>query len=152
MMLFCPDPVPTTSSCTNYIHGLQAMCFLTALWSYSLLILRRFTSFDSLWSFVYLRWPVLFSSLESMQPVSPSGYYTLHLFLQTLHLHMTLSYTMLSLDYLSEYSFVSYFEPNHAFLSEIVLICGIDAMLLSTRRHLVITLHSFHLGITPMMP
>lgn len=53
-MHFCPDPVPATSGCTNYIHSLLPMCFPSTLWSYSLLMHTHFTSFGSSWWSVYL--------------------------------------------------------------------------------------------------
>ncbi len=72
--------------------------------------------FLRLWSSVYLL-ACSFSSLETN-----SGYYMLSLSPDSTSAYDPLAH----LDYLSQYSFVSYFEPSHAFLSEIVLICGSD--------------------------
>lgn len=92
-MHFCPDPVPASSGCTNYIHSLLPM-----FPNYSVVLRSpNAHSFYLLWFIMMICvllfiscCPVLFSTLETMQPVSPSVYYMLHVFLQTLHLHMTL--------------------------------------------------------------
>ncbi len=131
-------PQPAVSQMTSMVYSVfWRLCAPTVVWFTDVLLPS--VHYEALCTC----WPVLFSSLETN-----SGYYIISLSPDSTSAYDPLAH----LDYLSQYSFVSYFEPSHAFLSEIVLICGSDAMLLSKRRHLVITLHCFHLGITFMVP